>query len=725
MKNKNNTVKINNIFLLGIVFLFGLIIIKMVFIAITHNVDGVDLKAFAKNRDTVKTTLYAARGTIYDISGEVLAQNVNSYTVIAFLEESRTTNKNNPEHVVDKENTANKLYEIFNKYIKNNKMTKDDILALLNKDAYQVELGPSGRGITELVKEEIEKANLPGIGFVSSTKRYYQMGNFASYVLGYAKKNDSGKIIGEMGIEAYYDNYLAGTDGYTEYQKDAYGYQIPNTPSITDEPIDGADIFLTIDNTIQLKLENAVKEIDDAYDLAWMTITVADAKTGAIVGSASSPSFDPNTLDINSYLTPLTQYAYEPGSTMKVFSFMAAMENGVYNGTDTYQSGTLNIGDITIKDFNNVGWGVITYDQGFSYSSNVAAAKLAQKLGKDRLKAYYELLGFGSKTGIELPNESAGTINFKYDIEISNAAFGQGITTTPIQNIQALTALANDGMMLKPYIVDKIVDHDTGEVLYKSKKTEVKKVASSETINKLKDMMKDVVYSGLTTAKYYQPKTVTLIGKTGTAQIPSSSGGYLTGEYNYIRSFAGLFPYEDPEYIVYVSVKQLVGSLKTVANMVSGIVDDIATYKNITETEKEVSKVIKISSYISKNTEEAKTALEALGITPIIIGDGTKIIDQFPKKNTEMIANDKLYLLTNGTNYTLPNVIGWTTNEIKNYCNFIKLKCEYDGYGYVYETSLLPGSSIDLKSTLTFKLNNKYESYLNPVTTTEEENSED
>jgi penicillin-binding protein 2B len=669
--------------------------------------------------------LYAERGTIYDISGEILAQNVNSYTVIAFLEESRTTNKNNPQHVLDKENTANKLYEIFNKYIKNNKMTKDDILALLNKDAYQVELGPSGRGITELVKEEIEKLNLPGIGFISSTKRYYQMGNFASYVLGYAKKNDSGKIIGEMGIEAYYDDYLSGTDGYTEYQKDAYGYQIPNTPSITDNPVDGADIYLTIDNTIQLKLENAVKEIDDAYDLAWMTITVADAKTGAIVGSASSPSFDPNTLDINSYLTPLTQYAYEPGSTMKVFSFMAAMENGVYKGDDTYQSGTLNIGDITIKDFNNVGWGVITYDQGFSYSSNVAAAKLAQKLGKDRLKAYYELLGFGSKTGIELPNESSGKIDFKYDIEISNAAFGQGITTTPIQNIQALTAIANDGMMLKPYIVDKIVDHDTGEVLYKSKKTEIRKVASSETINKLKDMMKDVVYSGLTTAKYYQPTTVTLIGKTGTAQIPSSSGGYLTGEYNYIRSFAGLFPYEDPEYIVYVSVKQLVGSLKTVANMVSGIVDDIATYKNITETKEETSKVIKIASYISKNSEEAKVSLEALGITPIIIGDGIKVINQFPKKNTEMIAGDKLYLLTNGTNYVLPNIIGWTTNEIKNYCNFANLKCEYDGYGYVYETSLLPGSIIDLKSTLTFKLNNKYASYLNPVTTAEEEVSED
>ncbi len=713
MKRKNNTVKVNKFFLLGIVFLFGVIMIKTAYIAITHNIDNINLKVFAQNRDTVKTTLYAKRGTIYDVNNEVLAQNVNSYTVIAFLASSRTTDSNNPQHVVDKEYTAEKLYEVFSKDLKNNSMSKDDILALLNKEnVYQVELGPSGRGITELVKEDIEDLSLPGIAFISSSKRYYQMGNFASYILGYAKKNDEGKIIGEMGIEAYFNDYLTGVDGYTEYQKDAYGYQIPNTPSITNEPEDGADIYLTLDNTIQLKLENAIKEIEEQYSMTWMTITIADAKTGAIVGSASSPNFDPNTLGISTYLTPLTQYAYEPGSTMKIFSFMAAMENGVYDGNETYQSGTLKIGDITIKDFNNVGWGTITYDQGFSYSSNVAAAKLAQKLGRKKLKSYYNLLGFGSKTGIELPNESAGTVNFRYDIEISNAAFGQGITTTPVQNIQALTSIANDGIMLKPYIVEKIVDPSTGEVLYKGKRTEVTRVASSETIAKIKDMMKDVVYSGLTTAKYYQTDSVTLMGKTGTAQIPSKTGGYLTGEYNYIRSFAGLFPYEDPQYIVYISVKQLVGSLKTVANMVSGIVDDIATYKNLSNNEDDTSKVIALSSYISKAIDISKTELEALGLDPIVIGDGEIIVDQFPKKGTNMASDEKVYLKTNELEYKMPNVIGWSTAEIKNYCNFLSLKCEYDGYGYVSESSLLSGSNINIKSTLSFKLINKYELYL-------------
>ncbi|HOP65919.1 MAG TPA: penicillin-binding transpeptidase domain-containing protein [Bacilli bacterium] len=719
MKKKNNTVRINKFFILGIVFLFGTIIIKMGYIGITHSVDNTNLKTFAANRDTVKKTLYATRGTIYDTNGEVLAQNVNSYTVIAFLDESRTTDPDNPQHVVDKEYTAEKLYEVFSENIKTNSMTKDDILALLSQEGlYQVELGPSGRGITELVKEEIEDLNLPGISFISSTKRYYQMGNFASYAIGYAKKDEDGKIAGEMGIESYFNDYLSGTDGYTEYQQDAYGYQIANTPAITDEPKDGADVYLTLDSTIQLKLENAIKEITDKYNLTWMTITIADAKTGAILGTASAPNFNPNTLDISSYLTPLTQYAYEPGSTMKIFSFMAAMENGVYDGDETYESGTLKIGDITIKDFNNVGWGTITYNEGFSYSSNVAAAKLAQKMGGTKLKAYYRLLGFGSQTGIELPNESSGTVNFKYDIEISNAAFGQGITTTPIQTIQALTAIANDGVTLKPYIVDRVVDSDTGEILYKNQRTEVAKVASSETVEAMKDMMKDVVYSGLTSAKYYQTDRVTLIGKTGTAQIPSKNGGYLTGDYNYIRSFAGLFPYEDPQYIVYMSVKQLVGPLKSVANLVSGIVEDIATYKNIANTTLETSKIIPLENYISTDATTSESELEALGLDAILIGNGDVIINQYPKKGTLLGKNEKVFLLTNGDDYKMPYVIGWSASEIKNYCNFINLKCEYDGYGYVSEVSLDSDSTINKKETINITLNDKYEKYL--TTETEE-----
>lgn len=722
MKNKNNTVKIYKSFIVCIVFLFGLIAFKLIYTAYTHKSGNINLKEFASNRDTVKTTLYAKRGSIFDINAEVLAQNVNSYTVIAYLSSSRTTNENDPKHVVDKETTATKLSPLIN-------MTKEDILEILNRKIkhcaeidpndcsydtpYQVELGPGGRGITELTKESIEKLELAGIDFIQSQKRSYQNGNFASYIIGYAKKNDDGEIIGEMGIEAYYDDILKGKNGSIEYQRDAYGYKIPDTPENIESAQTGSDIYLTIDNTIQLKLESSIKELTDNYNLSWVTLTVANAKTGAILGSASTPNFNPNTREnIVSYLTPLSQYAYEPGSTMKVFSFMAAMENGTYKGDDKYDSGTIKVADATIKDFNNVGWGRITYDEGFAYSSNVAATKLGLGLGAKKLSDFYNLLGFGSKTGIELPNENSGTIKFKYDTEIASASFGQGILTTPIQTIQALTSIANDGTVIKPYIVEKIVDSNTNEVSYQHEKQELNKVASTETITKMKKLMYDVVYSGKTDAKYFKPSNIVMIGKTGTAQIASSTGGYLSGKYDYIRSFAGLFPYEEPEYIVYVSVKQLIGPYKKVGELVSGIVEDIASYKNITTTDNKEKSNITLKSYINKNVEIIKTTLETQNLNPIVIGNGDTIIKQYPKQNTSVSKNTKILLLTNGTDYKFPNVINWSYAEIKNYCEFLELKCSFDGYGYVSETNYLKDSAIKSGNSVTIKLTDIYGKYL-------------
>ena len=331
-----------------------------------------------------------------------------------------------------------------------------------------------------------------------------------------------------MCIEKYFNNELSGKDGQTEYQTDSYGYKLPNSNENTTPATAGANIYLTIDNNIQLFLEQEINNLTKENSMAWMTFTIADAKTGAILASASNPSFNPNKLDITNYLNPLVSYAYEPGSTMKIFSFMAAMENGIYDGSKEYMSGKLQIGSDTVNDFNKVGWGKINFDTGFSYSSNTAASLLALDLGNEKLRAFYDLLGFGQKTGITLPDEVTGKIDFQYPIELATASFGQGITTTPIQNIQALTSIANDGMMLKPYIVDKIVDPNTNKVLYQGGREEVRKVASTETIKKIQDMMHNVVYSNLTDAKNYKPAMVEMIGKTGTAQIANPQWAWVS-----------------------------------------------------------------------------------------------------------------------------------------------------------------------------------------------------
>lgn len=698
MKQRRVTLRRPSIINAIILFLLCGIILKVLYIGLSKKVDGIDIKKFADNRNTQEDVLYAKRGTIYDKNGEALAQTVNSYTLIAYLSEKRSENEKTPQHVVDKEYTAQVLSEHLG-------ADKESILKQLNKDKYQVEFGSPGRNLSELKKTEIENLELPGIDFIVSTKRYYKMGAFASYIIGYAKTDENGKTTGEMGIEESYNNKLDGINGKKIYQKDLYGYQIPNTPSITEDPVDGQNVYLTIDNNIQIIIEKAVKNLTTSRQIDWMTFSVMDANTGAIVASASSPSFNPNELDtIKSYLNPLVSYQYEPGSTMKTFSFLAALEEGIYDGNKTFESGKIEVADATIRDFNNKGWGTINYDTGFAYSSNVAATNLGLQLGVGKLKTFYQKAGFGQKTGIELPGETSGKLNFTYKSELANASFGQGITTTPIQNLQAMTILTNNGTMIKPYLIDHITDNE-GNIIYRGKRTVVRDVASSKNVKYMNNLLHNVVYEGLT--NYWQPNNVTLIGKTGTAQIASPKGGYLTGEYDYIKSFAGIFPEENPKYIIYVSVKQMVGTTKDLGNCVTTAVEEIANYANINykgDKEKIESKIITLKNYVNKNVDETKLALENQGLKVIVIGSGDTVINQTPLKGMKAIKGQKIFLLTNKKPYIMPNVYNWSSSDIISFCKLIKLDYELEGYGKVKSTSVAENQQINVNEKITINL---------------------
>ena len=576
---KRVTVKPSKIVLILISVLLCLAIARLLQVSFFSKVDGINLKEFASSRNTVTKTLYAKRGTIYDSGGDALAVSVNSYTLIAYLESSRTTDYSNPQHVVDKEGTAKALAPILN-------MEESEILKYLNKKAYQVEFGAKGKNLTEITKKKIDDLELPGIDFIESTQRYYKMGSFASYLIGYAKTNDEGQIKGELGIESYYNDELSGKNGFITYQKDAYGYMLPNRPYYETDAKSGSDIYLTIDSNIQLIVENAINDLKDNYKFDFGVFSIMDATTGAIVASSTYPSFNPNDLNtLTNYLNPLISYTYEPGSTMKIFSWASAIEEGKYNGDELYDSGSIDVTDVTISDFNKVGWGKISFDEGFARSSNVAASILGLKIGKEKLLYYYDKFGFGKKTGITLSNESAGTCSFTYPSEIATSSFGQGgITITPIQMLQALTSITNNGVMLKPYVIDKIVDSN-GKNKFSSAKEEIGQVMKKETAEKMKALMYKTNYDGLT--KVWQPKTVSLSMKTGTAQIPNPKGGYLTGKYDQIYSMAGFFPSDDPKYIVYVAVKQIEGTQGAVARMTTKAIDEIASYANLTNEQNE------------------------------------------------------------------------------------------------------------------------------------------
>ena len=697
------------IFLFFVIFAFRLSYLCLV----DYKVGDSTITAFINNRNTIEEVIYPTRGDILDKNGNVLAQSVSSYTVIAYLSETRSEGSEDPLHVVDKKATAEALSPLIN-------MSVEDIMKLLEKDAYQVELGPGGRNLSQIQMEKIKELNLPGIDFISDTKRYYPNGDFASYMLGYTKtkeENGNNTIVGELGIEEYYNETLTGSTGFITYEKDRYGYKIANGREYIEPADDGDDIYLTVDSNIELFIENAVKKMSTDSEAEWTLMVVADAKTGAILGYSSTPSFDPNIRNMTSYIDPIVGNAYEPGSTMKIFSYMCAIESGNYKGDDKYMSGSKTYESeitgekVTINDWKKEGWGEITYDQGFALSSNIAVANLVETaIGKSELSACYSNYGFGKTTSFTLKRESKGSIDFNYQIEVATAGYGQGITTTPIQHIQALTAIANNGVMLKPYIVSKIVDSNTGDINFEGKKTEIKQIASEETINKIKELMASVVTpnSETSTGYAYYMEDYNIIGKTGTAQIfDYEKGEYLKGQSDYIYSFSGLYPGDDPEIIIYTAVKKPKDSNNYIAPAVKEVIQNISNYLNIKE-DKVINTSYKIESYINKDTTSVMDNLKDTGINLIVIGDGNKIVSQYPNSNTDLTKGDNLILLTNNYDKKMLNLIGLSFKEVKIILDYMDINYTIEGNGYVYEQSVSEGTVLNPDDVITIKLNEKY-----------------
>lgn len=715
MKNKKNKITAwkfpRIVFLVFFVFL-TILFVQLSYLALSPSVYGINMDEFAINRNTISGILPASRGNIYDSSGSVLAHNVSSYTVIAYLDESRTGTGKVLYHVVDTKKTAKEISKILD-------YDEETMLNLLNKfkedGKYQVEIA---HGITEMQKEAIENLNLPGIDFIETYKRYYPNGDFASYVIGYAKKyenvfkdengytNVNYEIVGELGIEAKYDELLKGKDGYLSYQKDRFGYKIPDTDETRIEPIDGADIYLTIDSNIQRFIETAVKDTSEKYKPEWMMLTVMNAKTGDILGTSSTPSFDPNILNIENYESPLVTYLYEPGSTMKTYTYMCAIEKGTYDGNATYSSGTIEIEGTKISDWNKVGWGTVTFDKGYEYSSNTAIANILDRfITKEDLKSCFEDYGFSEKTNIELPREMIGNLEFKYPVEVAAAGFGQGITTTAIQHLRALTIISNEGRMLTPHIVDKIIDPNTQKVIYESKVEQSKQVASVSTVNKIHELMYNTVNGtdAGTTGSAYKIDAVTVMGKTGTAQIyDNETGSYLKDSNAYIYSFAGMFPAEDPEYIIYAAIKKPnVGRSSILADAVTDVIESIVKYKNIENKPNTERDNFVMGNYFNKNLKDVIDILKDKNM--VIIGNGDIIINQYPKTGSLLTSNDKIFIVTNGDKIIMPNINGWAKKDVSIFANLAGIDYKFNGYGYAVSQSI--SSNIEISKDMKLEAN--------------------
>ena len=332
MKDKRiNTNKlVINKFMYIFVFLLFLVLILSLGYRTLYNYEatpGVTINDFIKNRNIASEVILPERGTIYDTLNNALAEDVSSYTVIAYLNKDRGVDKEGiPRYVIDKEKTAKELSKKID-------TSYERIMELLSKDAYQVEFGTGGKNLSQLEMEAIKDLNLPGIDFIKSIKRYYPNGDFASYLLGYTvnRELDDGNtyMVGELGIEGYYNEELTGISGHIKYEKDGRGNIIANSNEYREEAIDGANVYLTIDSNIQLFVENEVKKAAEKSKGEWVLLGVMNAKTGEILGYASTPSYDPNIRNLKNYMDPLVSYAYEPGSTMKTFSYMCAIDSEI------------------------------------------------------------------------------------------------------------------------------------------------------------------------------------------------------------------------------------------------------------------------------------------------------------------------------------------------------------------------------------------------------------
>ncbi|MGM7701071.1 penicillin-binding transpeptidase domain-containing protein [Pseudalkalibacillus sp. Hm43] len=695
------------------VLLFFLLIGRYFYLGWTGKAEGVDLEQWAEEKWTRSNKLDANRGTIYDRNGEPIAEDIPSYTVIAIL------NQDYANHIEDPSKAASKLAPVLDM---SEARIRDLLESGIEREAFQVELGPGGDKISHSKMEEVKALGVQGIEFNRKTKRYYPNQDFASHIIGFAANNDDGTRTGAMGLEKALDKYLQEEDGMLKYQSDSAGYKLPDPNEVIKEPKHGASVYLTIDEKIQLFLEKAMNNVDEEYSPERMIGIVADPKTGQILAMSNRPSFNPNIRDITNYTNFAISSAFEPGSTMKIFTLAAAIEEGVYKGNDEYKSGVYKTKYSSVGDHNGrKGWGTISYDEGVRKSSNVAFAKIAnEQLGFDKLYEYINnRWEFDEKTGINIPGEGNSVIQDYSEIDRLATAFGQGSAITPIQQIQAATAIANGGNMMKPYVIDKMVDPNSKKTIQDAEPKTVGTPISSETAKKVREILRTVVTDG--TGKNYELEGYDVAGKTGTAQL-YENGKLMSGWDNYLFSFLGMAPKDDPRLIVYVAIdrpdlddaKYESGSVP-VSKVFNPVMKSSLQYLNITPDESSVEvqgssgNGIGLDDLTGESSIEMKKKLEEQGLQVQVFGEGDTIVNQAPFAGTNLLKGETVFLKTDGK-VTMPDLTGMSRSEVLRLAKALDLKTpEFTGSGFAALQSIAKGSAVKENSPLVVELKSPQE----------------
>ncbi|MCT7831107.1 MAG: penicillin-binding transpeptidase domain-containing protein [Lactobacillus iners] len=690
---------------ISMAFVFLLFVGRFLYLSISKTIAGENISERVSNLYKRDEILKSVRGAIYDNSGNVIAEDSHSFTLYAILDKSSLDYKGKPMYVVDKEKTAEKLSTVI-------PLSEKKILKYLHPKhkAYQVEFGTAGSGISLATKKKIMAMHLPGIHFDETPSRLYPNGRFASHIIGIAqpfndKKTHSINLIGTMGIEKYFNKVLSGKDGRRIALVDAGEYQLPGGQHSYKAPINGNNIYLTIDSQLQIYLENLLDAVQNKYKPKALTAIVEDVKTGKIRAASQRPTFDPATrkgLNDN-WRNILVQDSYEPGSVFKILSITAAIQEGKYNPKEYCRSGSITFNGSTIHDWNYTGWGAIPFEQAFPRSSNIGMSILVNRLGRHTWRRYLDNYHIGKKTNITLPDENSGLINIHSQIDQAVTSFGQGITVNALQMMQVYSALANSGQMLKPQLVEKIVS-SSGKVIKRYKKIKVgKPVYSQETAQTTLKLMRDVVEKEYGTGTTYKIPGKSIAVKTGTAQIAGIHGGYLKGDRNYLFSVVGLTPADNPRYCIYITMKQPQIMSDPPETIMSLIFKPLINRVSVSSKVDMMGEQIAIPSVKGQSREQAVRLLEKMGLYVETIGSGNKVEAQSILANTKVNPNSKIIIFTGGI-IRCPNMKGWTIKQVTQFANISKVKVEVLGKGKVYKQSRIPRSILNRNSKVKVEL---------------------
>ena len=621
------------ILFLILLILFIFIILRVFYVQM---IDYEKLNEYAKDLWSRDLPLEADRGLILDRNGVVLADNLTTTSLVLI-----------PNQIKQKKKTTKLLADILG-------VSYEDMKEHVYKETSIERVHPEGRRLSYDIAEQIANLKLDGVYLVKESKRNYPYGNILSHALGYVGIDNQGL----SGLELQYDEYLTGKSGAIKYFSDAKGNKL-NLSDVYVEPQDGMNITLTIDINIQKSLERELDNIVDMFSPDMALAIVMNPNNGEILGMASRPDYDPNNYQEYSQETlsrnlPIWA-SYEPGSTFKIITMSAAVEEGVVNLNKDhfYDSGSVNVDGSTLRCWKAGGHGDQTFLQVLQNSCNPGFVKLGQLLGKDTLFDYIDQFGFGSKTGVDLSGEGQGIIfdlSQVGNVELATTAFGQGVSVTPIQQATAVSAVVNGGTLYQPYIVKSISEKETGSIIQKTKKKKIRQVISKKTSRIMRHALESVVAKGGGKSAYIEGYRIG--GKTGTAQ-KVENGVYLVG--NYIMSFMAIVPSNNPEAVLYLAIDNpkntaLLSSYTTTPiarRILLDIIDALDIEKQEGEMEKDLEwtdiPTHKVPNVVGKSVEDAKKKLDQFTIK--YSGNGNTVVAQSPEAGENLEEGGTIRLL--------------------------------------------------------------------------------